>query len=67
MVKVLYTLLYLLSKVGLKVPIKPKLSTYGTLLCAYPAEYGFCLVRYFSASSWWRTSSENYCAFLAFI
>ena len=35
MVKVLYTLLYLLSKVGLKVPIKPKLST---LLCAYPAE-----------------------------
>ena len=38
MVKVLYTFLYLLSKVGLKVPIKPKLSTYGTLLCAYPAE-----------------------------
>ena len=38
MVKVLYTLLYLLSKVGLKVPVKPKLSTYGTLLCAHPAE-----------------------------
>ena len=32
MVKVLYTLLYLLSKVGLKVAIKPKLSTYGTLV-----------------------------------
>ena len=31
MVKVLYTLLYLLWKVGLKVAIKPKLSTYGTL------------------------------------
>ena len=31
---VLYTLLYLLSKVGLKVAIKPKLSTYGTLLRA---------------------------------
>ena len=38
MVKVLYTLLYLLSKVGLKVPMKSKLSSYGTLLCAYPAE-----------------------------
>ena len=38
MVKVLYTLLYLLWKVGLKVPIKPKLSTYGTLLCGDPAE-----------------------------
>ena len=38
MAKVLYTLLYLLSKVGIKVPMKPKLSTYGTLLCAYPAE-----------------------------
>ena len=38
MVKALYTLLYLPWKVGLKVPIKPKLSSYGTLLCAYPAE-----------------------------
>ena len=38
MVKVLNALLYLLSKEGLKVPIKAKLSTYGTLLCAYPAE-----------------------------
>ena len=38
MAKVLYKLLYLLSKVGLKVPIKSKLSTYGTLLCAYPTE-----------------------------
>ena len=38
MVKVFYTLLYLLSIVGLKVPIKLKLSTYGTLVCAYPAD-----------------------------
>ena len=53
MVKVLYTLLYLLSKVGSKVPIKPKLSTYGTFLCGDPAELGFCLVSYFSASSCW--------------
>ena len=37
MVEVLYTLVYLLSKEGLKGPMKPKLSTYGTLLCAYPA------------------------------
>ena len=38
MVKVLYTLLYLFWKVGLKVLTNPMLSTYGTLLCAYPAE-----------------------------
>ena len=31
MFKVLYTLLFLLLKVGLKVPIKPKLSTYRIL------------------------------------
>ena len=40
MVKVLYTLLYLLSKGGLKVPIKPKLSSYGTLLVRLSCRVG---------------------------
>ena len=63
MVKVLYTSVFTFES-RIKVPIKPKLST---LSCAYPAEQGFCLIGYFSASSWWRTSFENYCTFLALI